>query len=264
MPAEPELKFWVADGIAFIRLNRPTCGNSVNQAVARALLDAALECAARRDIRAVLLDGAGKNFCFGGDVKLFAEAGDRLDALIDEIVTPLHAALAFFARMSAPIVATVRGVAAGGGLGLALFADITLAGHSASFKTAYTALGLSGDAAVTYMLPRLIGVRRARELLLTNRTLSASEALAWGLIDRVCDDSALTDEAFAMARKLADGSPLAHGACKNLLLLDSGNASLEEQLAAEARWMVVLSRTNDAQQAVRSFADKRSPASHGR
>ena len=261
---EPQgLAFTIARGVAHIRLQRPECGNAIDAGVAHALLAAVLECARREDVRAVLLDSAGGSFCVGGDINKFAAGGAGLATTIEEIVTPLHAAIGVMTRMSAPVVAAVQGVAAGGGLGLALAADIALAGRSASFKTAYTAIGLSGDVGVTYMLPRLLGVRRARELFLTNRRVGAEEALALGMVDRVCEDAALSEEAWALARRLSDGPPLAHGAVKNLIL-DSGAASLEQQLAAEARWMVALARSADSQGAVRSFLEKQPPTFSGR
>lgn len=258
-----EIVFTVADGVGRIRLNRPEQGNAVDAPMADGLLAVALECARRDDVRAVLLEGAGAHFCVGGDIKAFGAAGTALGDTLTHIVTPLHAAAAVLARMRAPVVAAIQGTAAGGGLGLALMADIALAARSASFKSAYTAIGMCGDVGVTYMLPRLVGVRRARELMLTNRKLSAAEALELGIVERVCEDSSLLDEALSLARSLAQGAPLAHGTVKNLLL-DSGNASLEQQLAAEARGMAALGRSADGQEAVAAFLGKRAARFVGR
>ncbi|QDL38508.1 enoyl-CoA hydratase/isomerase family protein [Rhodoferax sediminis] len=263
MNTHPELDFEVRQRVACLTLNRPASGNAITASLARALLDAALEISGRRDVGTVLLSGTGRMFCAGGDIHAFADAAGGLDHAIHEIVTSLHMAQSIFARMSAPLVVAVNGAAAGGGFSLAIGADFTLAAESASFRTAYTAIGLSGDAGITYTLPRLIGLRRARELLLTNRTLSASEALAWGLIDRVCPDADLAKAAQDFAGELAAGAPLASAACKNLLL-DSFGASWEQQLASEAQWMTSLARTQDVQQAVVSFLEKRRPSFVGR
>lgn len=251
MPAA-EIKFEVMNGISHVILGRPDSGNAINASMAKSLLEAAFECDRRPDIRAVLLDGAGDNFCFGGDIKEFRSAGSGLPEKIREIVTPFHMAIAMFQRMSAPVVTVIRGTAAGGGLGLALASDFTLAAESASFKTAYTALSLCGDGAVTYMLPRLVGMRKAQELLLLNKRINAYEALALGLISRVHTESDLEQEAWKLARTLADSPPLAMRACKNLLLA-STSSTLEQQLSSEADWMVALARSTDAQEAVRNF-----------
>jgi 2-(1,2-epoxy-1,2-dihydrophenyl)acetyl-CoA isomerase len=263
MNTHPELEFEMRGPVACLTLNRPGSGNAITASLARALLDGAVGLSARQDVGAVLLSGAGRRFCVGGDIHAFAEAEGDLDLSIQDMVTPLHAAQSIFARMSAPLVVAVQGVAAGGGFGLAIGADFAFAGESASFRAAYTAIGLSGDTGITYTLPRLVGLRRARELLLTNRRLSAQEALSWGLIDRVCPDAELAGAAEAFANQIADGAPLARGACKKLLL-DSFGASWEQQLAAEAQWMTTLARTRDAQDAVRSFLDRRPPSFSGR
>lgn len=248
--------------VAYLTLNRPTRGNAIDLGLAQALLETAIELEGRDDIRAVVLSGAGRMFCVGGDIESFASAGRDLPSAIREIITYVHTAAGIFSRMRAPLIAAVNGTAAGGGLSLAIGADFTLAAESAVFKSAYTAIGLSGDIGATYTMPRLIGLRRARELMLTNRALKAPEALEWGLIDAVCRDEDLLDEASRLAEKLAAGAPLAFRACKSLLH-DSFNATLEEQLASEAKWMVELAGSQDAQQAIAAFLAKQAPVFRG-
>lgn len=260
---EEGLTFRIEEGVAHLRLNRPESGNAINAPMARALLEAALHCAGDAGVRAVVLDGAGPNFCFGGDIQSFQAAGEHLDVEIAQIITPLNAALGVLARMPAPVIALVRGMAAGGGLGLALSADLTLAARTAAFRSAYTAIGFSGDAGTTSLLPRYVGLRRARELMLTNRRIGAEEALAIGMIDQVYDDGELEDHGWLLARQIAAGAPLAHGAVKSLLS-DSHAASFEQQLAAEARSMISLARSSDAQGAVAAFVEKRKPVFQGR
>ena len=160
-------------------------------------------------------------FCAGGDIGAFAGAGDGVPALLKQITAQLHVAVSRFARMSAPLVAAVNGPAAGAGFALACAADLALASDAAKFSMAYTKIGLVPDGSSTWFLPRLVGARRSLELMLTNRTLSAEEALAWGLVNRVVPAAALLGEAEALARELASGATAAFGAVKRLLLLSA-------------------------------------------
>src|SRR5438309_246363 len=132
-------------------------------------------------VRAVILTGAGKMFSGGGDLKSFAAQEDKLPAHLKEVALYLHAAISRFVRMDAPVIAAVNGSAGGAGMSLCLFADIVLAAESAKFTLAYTRAGLSPDGGSTDFLPRIIGVRRALELALTNGVISVREARAWGL-----------------------------------------------------------------------------------
>ena len=189
------LSFDVEDGVARIGLNRPEAAHAFNPALCRDLFDAAIACDERDDIRAVLLTGEGPMFSAGGDLKFFEAQGDRLGASLKEITGLLHAAIGRMAHMDAPVVGAINGIAAGAGFSLAASCDIAIAGSSTRFTLAYTAAGLSPDGSSTWFLPRLIGLRRARELMLTNRMLGANEAQQMGIIDRVVPDEDL--QAFA-------------------------------------------------------------------
>ena len=156
----------------------------------------------------------------------------------------------------------MHGSAAGAGLSLACMSDLVLAAESTKFTMAYTRAGLSPDGSSTYFLPRLIGMRRTQELALTNRLLSAQEALEWQLINRVVADDALHDEALGLARKLAQGPTRAFGAVKKLLMATS-DRSLEEQLDLERDSISKLSATPDGREGVAAFLEKRKPSFSG-
>lgn len=252
------LKLEIDDGVAFVTLSRPSAANALDLTMAKELLDAAIVCHTRRDVRAVLLTGAGSAFCAGGDVKTFAQAGKQLPELLALLTTYLHAAVTRLARMDVPVVAAVNGVAAGAGMSLACAADIMLVGQSARFTMAYTRLGFAPDGGSTFALARLVGLRRAQELMLTNRMLSSAEALEWGLATHVVPDAELAAQAEQTARELAAGPTRAFGAVKRLLLA-SATTTLETQMEHETREIVLTGRTADGQEGVAAFVDKRAP-----
>src|SRR5215813_3663356 len=189
----------VTQGIAIITLNRPEAYNALSLTLARELFGAVLEVDEDPAVRCVVLTGAGKAFCGGGDVKEFTQSLPRIGILIKELTT------------------YINGVAAGGGLALALAGDLVVAAESARFTMAYSRIAATPDGSSTYWLPRLCGVRRAVELFYTNRVLSAREALEWGLVTRVVADGELADAVGRLARELADGPTLALGQGKRLL-----------------------------------------------
>ena len=248
----------VVDGIARLTLNRPDASNAISLELAEALADATNELAVADDVRAVLLRGAGPRFCAGGDVKAFAQSGDALGEHLGAVLDALHRAVSDLAELDAPVVAAVQGSAAGAGLSLVLGADLVVAGASAQFVLAYTAIGLVPDGGSTWYLARLVGLRRATELALTNRVLDADEALAWGLVTRVVPDDAVEAEAEALVAQLAAGPTGALAGAKRLLRR-SLQASLLEQLGDEAIAMVRAGESSDGQEGVRAFVEKRSP-----
>lgn len=256
------LSFDIDEGVARIGLNRPDAANAFNPALCRDLFDAAIACDEREDIRAVLLTGEGSMFSAGGDLKFFEAQGDKLGASLKEITGLLHAAIGRMAHMDAPVVGAINGMAAGAGFSLAAACDIAIAGSSTRFTMAYTAAGLSPDGSSTWFLPRLIGLRRARELMLTNRMLSAEEAQQMGIIDRVVADDALETEAMAQAKAFAAGPTKAFGATKRLLQ-DTWTSGLETQMDRETRSISDLTRTADAREGIDAFVNKRKPSFKG-
>ncbi len=250
------LLFDVRDGVARVTLNRPDAANALNLQMGRELMSAALQCDEDPAVRAVVIGATGKMFCPGGDLRSFAAAGADLPKLLKELTTYLHAAISHFMRMRAPVVVAINGTAAGAGFSLACAADLAIAAESARFTMAYTRVGLTPDGSATYFLPRLLGARRALDLMLTNRVLTAAEALDWGFVNRVVPDDQLAQEADTLARHLAAGPTGALGAAKRLVL-DGANASLESQMEHEARTIADAARSADAREGIQAFLAKR-------
>ena len=256
------LNFEVSAGVATITLNRPNNMNAMSPQMSAELHEVALEIDADQGIRAVVLTGAGKVFCAGGDLGEFAAAGDGARTLIMKMTGDLHLALSRLARNAAPVIAAVNGTAAGAGFSLLMAADLAIAAESAVMTMAYTNAGLSPDGSSTYYMPRKIGDRRARELMLTNRVLSAQEALDWGVVNQVVADGEALPAAQKLAAKLAQGPTQAYGQVK--ALLDSSfDHSLESQMELEARAIAGLVGSSDGQEGLHAFLDKRKPQFSG-
>lgn len=250
-------------GVTKITLNRPNNANALNMTMGQELMKVAIACDESESTRAVLLTGNGKMFCAGGDLPSFAEAGEHLYGTLLELTTYLHAAISRFARMNAPFIIAVNGMAAGAGMSLACAGDYVLAAESARFTMAYTKAGLSPDGSSTYYLPRAVGSRRAKELMLTNRILTAQEALDWGVINQICSDAQLLVEAENFAQQLATGPTLAFGAVKELVT-ESSTESLETQMEKEARAIGRMVHGADAQEGIAAFLEKRKPVFQGK
>lgn len=219
--------------VAILTLDRPKALNALSTQLAKELFEATIEIDEDATLRCLVITGAGGAFCAGGDVKEFVENSSRIGAHLKELTTYAHAAVARLSRAHLPVIAAVNGVAAGAGLGLSLSSDIVIAAESARFLSAYARIGASPDAGATYFLPRLVGIRRAAELLLTDRTLTAAEALAWGIVTKVVPDSELRAVALGLGRTLAQGPTEAYAATKRLLRLGEAGG-LETQLQREA------------------------------
>lgn len=247
-----------ADGVARLTLNRPASGNALDLALATALMEAAIDCDEDPSVRAILLTGSGRLFCAGGDVSTFAKAGEHLPVLLKQITTYAHAAITRFARTEKPVITAVNGPVAGGGVGLAVVGDIVLMAPEAHFTLAYTALGLSPDCGASWLLPRLIGMRRAQEACLTNRRIGPEEAERIGLVTRLVETGTLAAEAEEVAQQLAKAATRGLGATKRLLV-DSANQSLEAQLDAESRSIAALSRTPDGREGIAAHTARRAP-----
>lgn len=240
--------------VAWLTLNRPDDANSIDAALAEALLDAANRIAADDSARAVVITGAGRMFCAGGDIKAFLAGGDPA-AAIDAITTPLHAALRCLASLDKPLLTLVNGPAAGAGLGLAMAGDLVIAARSAHFTSAYTAIGLTPDCGTSWFLPRLIGLRRATELVLTNRRLGAEEAERLGLVSSVVDDSALAAEGASIAERLSQGAVGALGRSRRLLA-EALTRDLTEQLEIEARTIAESAAGAEGRSGITAFLER--------
>jgi len=243
--------------VTVITLNRPDSANTLNLQMAMDLLAAAMTCGRNPSVRAVVLTGAGKNFCFGGDLRGMAAKGKSADAYLRELTTYLHEALSHFVRMDAPVIAAVNGTAAGAGVGLVAMADLAVCAASSKFNLAYTSVGLTPDAGTSFLLPRAVGAKRAMELLLLNRTLSAEEALSWGLVNQVVPDADVVDQAMRIAEKLADGATHAFGHAKRLLAHSLG--ALESQMVLESQTIASQAGSDEGMEGISAFLEKRKP-----
>jgi 2-(1,2-epoxy-1,2-dihydrophenyl)acetyl-CoA isomerase len=258
MTTETPLLFERDGAIARLTLNRPTFGNAIDVPMAKALMEAAIECDEDDAIRCVLITGAGRLFCAGGDVGAFATVGEAIPNLLKELTSYLHSAISRLARMNKPLVTAINGPAAGAGFSLAILGDVVLAAPSAHFTLAYAGIGLSPDGGATWLLPRLIGLRRAQELALTNKRSTADEAAALGLVTRVVAEGALEAEAQLVTQSIAASAVGALGRTRNLLL-GSFSTTLETQMELEVRSIAEASRSAEGREGIRSFVEKRRP-----
>jgi len=252
------LRYDVADGVATITFNRPEAANAMSPLCAREFNDVSLRIEADATVRAVVLTGAGKMFCAGGDLGAFAAAGDGARTLLLQMTGDLHLGISRLSRNPAPVIGAINGTAAGAGFSMVMLCDLAVSAQSAVYTMAYTNAGLSPDGSSTYFMPRKIGDRRTRELMLTNRVLKADEALEWGVVNKVVADDQVLDEAMALARKLANGPTQAFGQVKSLLNGSFDN-SLETQMELEARAIAGLIATADGQEGLDAFLNKRKP-----
>jgi 2-(1,2-epoxy-1,2-dihydrophenyl)acetyl-CoA isomerase len=248
----------VRDRVAYLTLNRPEAANALNPAVIHAFRDAAESLDERDDVGAVVFSGAGKNFSVGGDLRFMHDAGEDVADAVYGLASTMHAGIVALAELDAPVISVVRGAAAGGGMSLAISADLVLAAESAHFTVAYSAIGFSTDGGASWTLPRLVGPRRATELALLNERLSAERAAELGIVTRVVADDALDAEAESLAKRLAAGPIGAHGAIKRLLR-HSSTSPFGQQLEDEARTIAGLSAAPDGREGVLAFLDKRAP-----
>jgi 2-(1,2-epoxy-1,2-dihydrophenyl)acetyl-CoA isomerase len=258
------IRLSIGAGVARLELHRPDAANAIDLDLATELEHAAMTIAGDASVRAVLLTGAGARFCGGGDVGAFAHSDPaELADLLAEITAHLHPAVEQLVALDAPVVVAVQGSAAGAGFGLVLAADLVVAARSAKFVMAYTGIGLSPDGSSSWFLPRIVGLRRATELTLTNRVLGAEEAQAWGIVTTVVDDDGLAATADELVTRLASGPTQAYGRAARLLR-ESGGRSLADHLAVERAALTASGGTADGQEGVSAFVEKRPPTFEGR
>lgn len=249
----------VAQEGAVLRLtmNRPDAANALDLAGAQALVDAAIMADEDETIRCVVLGGEGRFFCAGGDIGSMSATTEGAGAYLKRLAGTFHMAVSRLARMSKPLITLVNGPAAGAGLSMAALGDVVLAAQSAHFTMAYGAIGLSPDGGASWLLPRLIGLRRAQEMALTNRRISAQEAAEYGLITRVVADDDLGAQGAAVADAMASG-PAALGRIRRLLL-EGMDRSFEAQLEAELQSIGACAASPHGKEGIAAFLDKRKP-----
>ena len=251
-----ELHFEIKHGVAYLRLNRPEHGNAINLALAKQLLQAAIRCHHDPEIHCVVLTGTGRIFCAGGDIADFAQADQNISVFINELASTLHLSMSNLMRMSKPLVVMVNGIAAGAGMGLSLIGDLVIVDENTKFTPAYSAIGLSPDAGLTWLLPKLVGMRKAQEILLLNRTLSATSALQYGLITEVLSSDQLESRVQDLVNQLMNSALPALGQTKQLLLASHQN-SWTAHLEHEAEAIANLSSKVTTQERIHAFLDKK-------
>ena len=256
------LRFELRDRVAHLTLHRPEQQNAMNLEMTRELSALVASWIDDPGIGAVLIRGAGNNFCVGGDIKAFGSRVDALPPYVRPMATELHLAVARLARLDVPVIAAVQGAAAGAGFSLICGADLVIAADSARFTMAYTKIGLNPDGGASYFLPRIVGGRRAVELMISNRVLSAAEACDWGIVTRVVPASELDAEAEKLALGLASGATRAMGIAKRLVR-ESWTESLETQLERETVEVTRASASADGKEGIRAFVERRAPKFRG-
>ena len=259
----------IEGGVATLTMNRPESMNALSASMMAGLREAVPRLALDPAVRVIVLTGAGRAFCAGGDVKGMAARADatgpppsmeaRAHGLREgmEVSRWLH-------EMPKPTIAMIRGAAARAGLSLALACDLRIASDNARFATAFAKVGFSGDYGGSYFLPKLVGAAKARELYFTADILNAQQALDLGIINRVVPDAELVAETTALASRLAQGPSVAYGYMKRNLNATEAGASLEEVFDLEAWNMTRTGQTEDHKEAARAFVEKRQPTFQGR
>lgn len=253
----------VADGVATITLNRPHAFNAFDSALKLALLDALTAVASDAAVRAVVITGTGKAFCAGQDLKEHLgrmQAGDPVGDTVTEFFNPMIESVT---QMPKPVIAALNGVAAGAGAGLALACDLRIAARSAVLRTSFAQVGLSADSGLSYTLPRLIGLGRAKRVTLLDEPIDADTALAWGAVDQVVDDAQLPAQTAAVATRLAVGPTGAYGWIKASFAA-AATGDLAAALSFENRAQQACFASADHREALSAFIGKRPPVFTGR
>lgn len=254
------LRCWREGGMAHLRFNRPEALNAIDLGMARAFRQACQQVGADPAVRVVVVSGEGRAFMAGGDLRSMA---DDPVAVAAELIAEMHAGIEGLAGLAAPVIASVHGAVAGGGLGLALACDLIVAAEGTRFNLAYTRIGTSADCATSWGLPRWVGLRKALEIALLCEPFDAAEALRLGLVNRVVPADALADHTLAMARQIEASAPLALGHLKRLMR-QSDQHDLHAQLQAEARAFVACAGSADFAEGVAAFLARRPARFSGR
>jgi 2-(1,2-epoxy-1,2-dihydrophenyl)acetyl-CoA isomerase len=267
-------------GVLTLTLNRPERLNALNPPMMRALTDAIKSAANNHEARVVVLTGAGRAFCAGGDIggkpdkkalspeetaaaaeRASKRAPDNVAARIEWLRGNMEAARVLY-EMGKPTIAMIRGATVSVGMALAAACDFRVVSERASFTTAFVKVGLTGDYGASYFLTRLLGGGKARELMLLSETIDAQRADAIGLVSRLVPDDQLETATMELARKLASGPPVTYRFMKKNLAA-AAEATLAEMLDLEATHMVLAAQTADHREAVKAFAEKRAPVFTG-
>lgn len=259
------LLYAVKDRIATLTLNRPDRLNALNDTLRENLYDAILKAGADPDVSVVVVTGAGRGFCSGGDVKSMSERNESGQAAkVSERFTPARDRIVRAMRdCPKPIIAAVNGAAAGAGMNLALACDMRIASSAAKFSQAFVKRGLPPDWAGSWLLPRVVGTAKACELILTGDAVDAAEALRLGIVNAVAAPEALMDETYRLARKIADNAPIAVQLSKRAIYHNQ-DVDLRAGLEFESFVQNICKDTEDYREGVKAFVEKRPAVFRGR
>jgi len=259
------LLYEVKDGIATLTLNRPERLNALGDTLREDLQDAVTRASADPEVRVMIVTGAGRGFCSGGDVKAMNERREsRAERpLTDKVAPGRDQTVQALRDAPKPVIAAVNGAAAGAGMNLALCCDMRLASTAAKFAQAFVRRGLHPDWGGTYFLPRIVGTAKACELIFTGEVIDAQEALRLGIVSAVHEPEELMPAALALARKIADGPPVAIRLAKRAIY-HNAECDLRQALEFETFAQNICYETEDAAEGIRAFVDKRPPAFKGR
>jgi enoyl-CoA hydratase/carnithine racemase len=259
------LLYEMKDGVATLTLNRPERLNALGDTLRDDLQDAVTRASDDPDVRVMIVTGAGKGFCSGGDVKAMSERKDSGSGrpLMEKVAPGRDRTVLALRDAPKPVIAAVNGAAAGAGFNLALCCDIRLASTAAKFSQAFVKRGLHPDWGGTYFLPRVVGTAKACELIFTGAIIDAEEALKLGIVSAVHPPEELLPAAQALARKIADGPPIAIRLAKRGIYHNL-ECDLRQALEYETFAQNICFDTEDAAEGIRAFVEKRAPSFRGR
>lgn len=249
-------------GVATLTFNRPEALNAINVPLAQAFLAAVQEISGFSGVRCIVLTGAGRAFMAGGDVFSMAGTSEQAGAAISAILDAVNPAILLLRSLDAPVIAAVKGVAAGAGLSLALMADLVVAHEDTRFLVAYNGIGAVPDCGGSWFLAQKVGSGRAAELMMLGRTLSAHEAKDWGMVTSIAPEKDFENLLNGIIGKVANGPTRAFGAFRQLTDRANGN-QLAAQLEAERTAFLEMTRTEDFAEGVTAFLAKRQPRFQG-
>lgn len=252
---DPPVHLFVDDGIGYITLNRPERLNAFDAATAASWREVTAEAVSHEGVRAIVLQGEGRAFCAGGDVRAMAAGGVGLGDGVETLAGVINQGITALVHAHVPVIAAAQGTTAGGGLGILLASDYAVVATDSRIGSLYADMGLTPDLSVTAQLAGAVGERRALQLVLTSRLLSGEEALAWGLVAEVVAPDQVRARATEVARGVVDGAAWAYGQAKRLIR-SRAERDLDGQLAEEARTIAAAMTTPEAQARISAFAEK--------
>jgi len=255
--------FKIDEEVAYITLNRPDAMNALNHELMSELIEALENCRENKTVRAVVISGAGKAFCAGGDVKWMVSArNENWKSDFDSLINGLNKAILLIRDMEKPVIAAVNGFASGAGFSLALACDIRVISENAKFNQAYVNLGLTPDGGSTYFLTLMLGPARAMDLIFTGRVIDSKETLALGLASELIPAGSFDERVKQLARQVAGGPSIAFEQAK-MLINEAHRRTLEAQLDLERESIVSASLSNDFEEGLKAFTEKRKPVFKG-